>query len=115
MLNININEDDAIELLINRLKGWTDDETTIKLYEDMYTSYIMGGCFYGLDFDVSGIVDNDYINYCDVISKDDERFNNILKVYNAQGLGDCSCEDCDGDFIEAVDNEEKPEAFLIRW
>lgn len=115
MLNIKIDEEKAIDLLVERVKFWTQDETTIELFEKMYDSYIYSGCFEDIDFDVMVIVDNDYINYCSVISKEDEDFEDILKVYNEQGLGDCSREECSGSFIESVDNEDEPSAFLIRW
>lgn len=40
MLNVKINEEDAIDLLVERVKFWTQDETTIELFEKMYNNYI---------------------------------------------------------------------------
>lgn len=115
MINIQIEEENAIDLLVDRVKFWTDDEKVIDLYEKMYNDYCYSGVFDGSDLDVVVIVDNDYFNYCTVIYTDDEDFEKILKVYNKQGLGDCSCEDCNASYIEAVDNEQEPTMFLIRW
>lgn len=91
---VNIDNDTALEMLLDRLEHWTDDHTTYRLYEAMYQSYIDGGCFDGGEFDVMMIVDNDYINWCTVIEEDeeDEVYKNIKQLYELQGLGDISCE-----------------------
>ena len=90
---VEIDNDMALELLLNRLSFWTDDETTHKLYESMYENYIDGGVFEGGEFDVMAIVDNDYVNWCTVISEGDEGYEDIKKLYEEEGLGDISCED----------------------
>jgi hypothetical protein len=92
MLTIKIEEDTAVELLLERLKVWTDDETTHKLYESMYGSYVYSGCFDGCEFDVMQIVDNDYVNWCDVICEGEAAYEGIKKLYDSEGLGDISCE-----------------------
>ena len=92
MLTVKIDEDKVLDLLIDRVACWTDDKDIQELYKQMYENYIFGGCFDGIDFDVMLIVDNDYINYCKVIYKDDAEYTEIDKIYKEQGLGDCSCE-----------------------
>ena len=89
---VKIDEEQAVEMLLDRLEHWTDDFVTYKLYEAMYESYVYGGCFDGGEFDVMAIVDNDYINYCSVITPDDEEYEGIKALYDLQGLGDISCE-----------------------
>lgn len=89
---VNIDNDTALEMLLDRLEHWTDDHTTYRLYEAMYEHYIYSGCFEGGEFDVMSIVDNDYVNYCDVISEGDRAYEDIKKLYDEQGLGDISCE-----------------------
>lgn len=111
---VEIDDDMALELLVNRVKVWTDDEQIINLYEKMYESYIDSGCFNGGEFNVMVIVDNDFVNYTRVVFKDEEEFDELLKVYNEQGLGDCSCECEFADYIESVDNEDEPTMFLVR-
>ena len=115
MLNIKINEDEALDMLIERVKVWKESPEIVRLFEKMYENYIYGGVFDGGEFDVNVIVDNDCINYCSVIEKGDSDFQKIKKIYKKQGLGDCSCKGVGYGFIEAVDDEEKPEMFLTRW
>lgn len=111
---VNIDNDLALDMLMNRLEYWTDDYITHRLYEQMYESYVDGGVFDDGDFDVMAIVDNDYINYCDVISDGDEEYEDIKKLYEEQDLGDISCEhelNHGYSFIEAEYNK----CFLCRW
>ena len=64
-----MDEYDAIDLLVNRVKYWTDDQDTIDLFEQYYTSMVEGGCFDGADFDVMSIVDNDYVNNTSIVTR----------------------------------------------
>lgn len=114
-MTIEIDDDDAIEMLVERVRNWTDNEEVIKLYESMYEHQVFGGYYDGTkDFNIMAIVDNDYINWCRVICDGENDFDEILKIYKEQGLGDCSCETHIADLIEAVDNEDKPKMFLVR-
>lgn len=110
---VNIDNDMALEMLLDRLEHWTDDHTTYRLYEAMYENYIDGGCFDGGEFNVMTIVDNDYINWCTVITEDDEAYEDIKKLYDEQGCTDISCEDelnHGYSYIEA----EYDDCFLVR-
>ena len=89
---VNIDNDTALEMLLNRLEHWTDDDITYNLYEAMYENYIYNCCYEGGDFDVMSIVDNDYVNWCDVISEGDQAYEDIKRLYDEQGIGDISCE-----------------------
>lgn len=89
---VNIDNERAIEMLLERLEHWTDDDITYHLYEVMYESYVYGGVFDGGEFDVMGIVDNDYVNWCTVISEGDEAYEDIKKLYDEEGCTDISCE-----------------------
>lgn len=111
---VNIDNNAVLEMLINRLKFWTDDADVIALYNQMYENYIDWGCFDGGEFDVMVIVDNDYINYCDVISPEDNRYDDIKSLFDRDGLGDISCDyelNCGYNFIEAEYNGY----FLVRY
>ena len=90
---VEIDNCQALKMLLDRVEHWTDDHTTYRLYEQMYENYIDGGCFDGGDFDVWAIVDNDYVNWCDVISPGDAVYEGIKELYDREGLGDISCED----------------------
>lgn len=110
-----LENEEALSLLLDRVKNWEKDPRIISLYEKMYESYLWEGVFDGKDYSISEVVDNDCVNNCFTVSEGEEDFENVLKVYKEQGLGDCSCEDCEGSFIEAVDDEENPTIFLLRW
>lgn len=113
MIKIMIDEEKALDLLLERLERWTDDETTKKLYKAMYEGYLYSGVFESCEFNPMIIVDNDYINYCDVIGPDDDEYNKIKKLYDENGCGDISCEyDLKNgyNFIEAEYNG----CFLVR-
>lgn len=113
MLTVKIDEERALDLLMDRVAYLTDDEDVQKLYEQMYENYIFNGCFDGIDFDINLIVDNDYINYCKVICEGDAEYTEIDGIYKNQGLGDCSCEvEKSGySFIEA----EYKSMYLVRY
>lgn len=111
---VKIEEEQALEMLVERVKFWTKDTEIIDLYEKMYENYIYSGVFDGREFDINVIVDNDYINYTRIVSQGDEEFSELLQVYNENGIGDCSCETEICDYIESVDNEETPSIFLVR-
>ena len=89
---VNIDNEQAIEMLLERLEHWTNDDTVYHLYEAMYENYVYGGCFEGGEFDVMEIVDNDYVNWCTVISEGDEAYEDIKKLYDEEGCTDISCE-----------------------
>ena len=93
MINIKIDEQELLDMLVDRVKHWTQDENEIKLFKKMYDDYILNGVFTDSEVDIMSIVDNDWVNYTAIIRKDDEDFKKLLKVYKEQGLGDCSCED----------------------
>lgn len=71
MINVQIDENTLLDLLVERVKYWTNDNDTIELFTDYYQSMIDGGCFEGSEIDISVIVDNDYVNYFRVMEEDD--------------------------------------------
>ena len=115
LISVKINMYDVVDMLVDRLDYWTDDEEIKDLFRQMYTSYVESGGFDGMELNVNLIVDNDYINYCQIVDEENEEFNKLLKIYKEQGMGDCSCEHDFISYIEAVDNEEEPTVFLVRY
>lgn len=113
MINIKIDEDTALNLLTERVRTWKSGEVA-ELFDKMYENYIDSGCFEGMEFDPMTIVDNDCVNYCQVIEEGDSEFEEIKKLYEEQGLGDISCDSSYG-YIEAVNDEENPTLFLVRY
>ena len=114
MVNVRIDENTLLKMLMDRVEQWNSTETALDLYEKMYESEINAGCFEGAEIDVNLIVDNVVINYCNIIEEGDSEFNSIMKLYKEEGLGDISMESYYS-FIEAVDDENKPRAFLVRY
>lgn len=100
MVKILMNERDVIDLLVERVAVWEENEDIKTLYELMYTDYVDGGCFDGIELDVNLIVDNDVINWCSVIEKGDEYYDEILNAYN-NGERDISCNGWGWSFVEA--------------
>jgi hypothetical protein len=115
MLNVKIDEMAALDLLMGRVRVWTDDPKTLDLFQKMYESYIYDGCFDGCEFDPMVIVDNDWVNYCTVIDETDENWDKIKKLFKENGCGDVSCEDVGYSFIESADDDDEPTAFLMRY
>ena len=101
---VELDEDDAVELLVDRLKSrWTQDPIACDLYREMYTDYI-SNWDENKKIVPSDIVDNDYVNYCEVVKPGDEEhhYDKILEIYEEQGIGDISEEDASFSFIEAA-------------
>ena len=84
MITVKISEDDVYELLINRLKTWTDDEDIIELFEQYYDSMVYGGCYDGCTLDVMAIVDNDYVNNTFIRTR--EKFEKAREEYIEEEL-----------------------------
>lgn len=112
MINVQIDESDALDLLIERVEFWTKDHDVIDLFDDMYSTYLDSGVFDGCEFNIMAIVDNDYINYCSVIDDSDSNFEKIMELA-LEGERDISCEDLGYSYIEAF-NEEKG-LILVRY
>ena len=114
MMAIKIEESEVVNLLLERLENWTDDETTYKLYESMYENMVFDGCFDGREFDVMQIVDNDYVNWCDVVSEGDEAYEDIKALYEKEGISDISCEEELNHGYSFIEAEYKG-SFLVRY
>lgn len=71
MITVKIDKDKLLEMLLDRLKYWTSNESVINLYRDYYEGLVYAGCFEGCTLDIMNIVDNDYINYLTTIEKED--------------------------------------------
>lgn len=115
MITIQIDNNEALEMLMDRVRYWRDDSTTLELFEKMYQNYIDWGCFDESEFDIMQIVDNDVVNWCSVVEYGEKDFKKLLKLYKA-GERDVSCEsfkEYKVSFIEAVSDDET--AILIRY
>lgn len=109
---VEMDNDEVVDLLMKRVRFWTQDETTLELFEKMYKNSVDWGIFEGGKLDVMDIVDNDYVNWCSVITPEDEDWDIVLNAYK-NGDRDISCETSSYGFVEAVTDDES--AALIRW
>lgn len=81
---VRIDNELALDMLMDRLEFWTDDIDVCRLYEQMYENYIEQGVFDGGEFDVKAIVDNDYVNWCIIIADGDEAYEDIKKLWDEE-------------------------------
>ena len=93
MATVHIDNETMLEMLMDRVKHWTDDDDTLELYSQYYERMVYGGAFDGCDFDIMQIVDNDYVNWLAVVSDDD----------------------LDGFFDESIDITDRIEASCNGW
>ena len=111
-ITVQIDEDTAIEMLVDRVKHWTDDSETIELFEQYYTRMVKGGCFGGGGFDVMSIVDNDYVNNTTVTTR--EEFEKAREEYIEEELKS-RLEDLDDEDLTEEDIREDLENEVPTW
>ena len=68
MVTVKIDEDELLNMLMNRVKYWTDDEDKLELFEKFYENRVYGGCFNDTELDIMAIVDNDYNNNTSIVT-----------------------------------------------
>jgi len=122
MITMYMDEQTALDLMVKRIRHWTDDENKILLYSKMYDRMIDDGTLENImncyDCDYTHIVDNDYINNCAMLTKgEDIDFAKVKNLYEKYRYADISGEVFD-DYkisnIEAVDDEDEPQYILVR-
>lgn len=82
LISIKIDDETLLDELMNRVYFWTKTQgIEYDLYEDMYRNKIDGGVFDNTELDIKEIVDNDYVNYCRIVRKEDDDYEDILEEY----------------------------------
>lgn len=122
MIQMYMDEQTALDLIVKRIRRWTDDEIKVLLYSKMYDRMIDDGTLstimdcQGCDF--TCVVDNDYFNNCAVITRgEDIDFAKVKCLYNKYRYADISdeiFEEYKIVNIEAVDDEDEPQYILVR-
>lgn len=80
MVTVKIDEDVLVEMLMDRLREfWKPTSVEEELYQEYYQGLVDNGALDGQEFDPSAIVDNDYVNYLNVIDKSE---------FNSYGIED---------------------------
>lgn len=104
-ITVKLDKDVVLELFVNRVKFWTENELIINLYKQMYERLLDDGCFNGHELNVALIVDNDWANNCNIIDSDiKEDYQTIVNAYDnneyeiiTNNLGDVVIEALDKD------------------
>jgi hypothetical protein len=106
-IHTEIEEDEAVEMLMNRLGNWTSDDHALDLFSKYYEDLVYGGAFDGVKFNVREIVDNDWVNNTAIIEKGDddearnwdfESYDDLVKQWK-NGDTDIVLAESDGDFL----------------
>lgn len=106
-IHIEIEEDEAVEMLMNRLANWTSDNHALDLFSKYYEDLVYGGAFDGGNFNVRYIVDNDWVNNTAIIEKGDDReaqnwnfesYDDLVEQWK-NGDTDIVLAENDGDFL----------------
>lgn len=112
---VQIDNDDLLDMLVERVKFWKKDDEVVELYKQMYQSAIDDGVFDGMELNVMTIVDNDVVNWCETYTKDElssDDWDKLKECYD-NGDRDISCENFEfgrASFIEVMTDE----AVLLR-
>lgn len=69
MINVTINGTTLLNLFMDRLECWTDDDDVLVLYENYLKNLIDCGCFEGAELDINLTIDNLYINDTTIMDK----------------------------------------------
>ena len=77
MINVQIDEDDLLGLLVDRLEYWTTDTDILNLYESYLKDLVYGGCFENVNLDIRVLIDNLYINDTNIMDKEELKSNDI--------------------------------------
>lgn len=112
MIRVLIEEDELLDMLIERVEHWTNDPKIIALYSDMYENYIDNGVFDDSEINIMQLVDNDYINYCQVLYEGEDIYDAVNRSYLENGIGECY--DDDGNYLGYIEAENNG-IYLIRY
>ncbi len=106
---VEIDEDEALELLMARLDKWTEDKEVRDLFKKYFELLIECEIVESEPLDVKTFVDDAYETDTTIISEGDEHFEKLLELFK-QGDYECLC-GC-GLYIEVANDEDNPTCFL---
>ena len=108
-----LKNEEALELILNQLREWTDDEDVLKLYEKFYDNMLDQGVFdSGEPMGIYYVARTDW-NRTSVVSEDDEDFEAMKNQFKAEGPGIYFVGNDHHGTIEVADNDEEPTMFLF--
>lgn len=89
MITWTIDEDDFLEMLLDRLADWTNGTMSeeYELFEQYYTDMVESGAFSDFSGTIAEVVDNDWVNYFSVVEKSDveDQFGKTLEELQDDG------------------------------
>ena len=71
LVTVKVKDWQLLDMLLDRYDFWGTSKENKDLFENMYSNMIDNCCFEDTEFDVMKIVDNDVINYCSLLYKED--------------------------------------------
>ena len=77
MINVQFDEEQLLDLLMQRVEHWTSDTYILTLYEEYLKDLISSGCFDGANLDIYLLIDNLYVNDTLIMDKEDLKNNDI--------------------------------------
>ena len=77
MINVQVDEENLLDLLMQRMEYWTKNANILNLYEQYLKDLIDGGCFEGTNLDIDLLIDNLYVNDTQIMDKEDLKNNDI--------------------------------------
>ena len=113
LVTVKVEDWQLLDMLLDRCDAWETSRENKDLFEKMYSNMIDNCCFEDAELNIMSIVDNDVVNYCSVLYKED--WEKLMKLYN-EGEYDVSCEefeDINPSFIEAISDDE--DRILVRY
>ena len=77
MINVQVDEEQLLDLLMQRVEYWDKDAKILSLYEQYLKDLIDGGCFEGANLDISLLIDNLYVNDTQIMDGEEIKSNGI--------------------------------------
>ena len=108
MINIQMDSDDMVQALVDRVGYWTDDREVIDLFEQYYEYAVDNSYFDGSEFDVMSIVDNDYVNNTSIMTReefDEAREKHIQEYLDLDGFTEDNLEE--GETLEDLKQQRE--------
>lgn len=103
-ITITIDEADFLDMLVDRVKDWTDNPNTIELFEEYYDHLVYSGYFEGSSRSIAEIVDNDYCNNTSIVTE--EEYNKAREEHIKDSVDNDGFSDDDRPKAEDYDEDD---------
>ena len=79
---IDLDIDELVDYIAKELRGWTDEDDVVELYQKMYESHNYHDFENG---NIRSVVDNDFINNTTRLYPGDQAYKDIKALYDEYG------------------------------